>query len=123
MSSFFRINFPYGIAKNEDGEWMAFNRDYLPLGFSDLSLKGDPGFSYQEYPIYLKYRNLSSKKLMKLAGKEAFIRRDSKGEISTVFLYDDRTNPSIPGYGQAEFWEQYCSKLKMLTTLYLPFEH
>jgi hypothetical protein len=34
LTDFFRKNLPYGIARNENGEWMAFNREYLPLGFN-----------------------------------------------------------------------------------------
>jgi len=36
LGNFFRINMPYGIIRNENGEWMAFNREYMPLGFNDI---------------------------------------------------------------------------------------
>lgn len=39
LNDFFRINLPYGIAQNNKGEWMAFNREYRPIGFNELSLK------------------------------------------------------------------------------------
>ena len=28
LTDFFRINLPYGIRKNDKGEWVAFNREY-----------------------------------------------------------------------------------------------
>jgi len=59
LSDFFRINLPYGIAKNENGEWMAFNREYLPLGYNDTNLKGLPGESYTELPVYTRYDNFT----------------------------------------------------------------
>ncbi len=33
LSDFFRINLPYGMMRNESGEWFVFNREYAPLGF------------------------------------------------------------------------------------------
>ena len=32
LSNFFKINLPYGIKRNENGQWTAFNREYKPLG-------------------------------------------------------------------------------------------
>lgn len=34
LTDFTRINLPYGIERNEKGEWTAFNREYLQsLGY------------------------------------------------------------------------------------------
>ena len=46
LSDFFRINFPYGLMRNENGEWTAFNRDYLPLGHNS---KPDTFLPDEEY--------------------------------------------------------------------------
>jgi hypothetical protein len=35
LTDFFRINLPYGMQKNEKGEWMFFNREYVPLGWNE----------------------------------------------------------------------------------------
>lgn len=29
LNNFFRINLPYGIAKNDNDEWMTFNCEYM----------------------------------------------------------------------------------------------
>ena len=39
INDFLRINLPYGIKKNENNEWAAFNREYLPLDFNDIRFK------------------------------------------------------------------------------------
>ena len=120
MSSFFRINFPYGIAKNEKGEWMAFNREYLPLGFTNEKIKGLPGSDYHEYPIYSSYKNLNAKFLNRLIDNEKLVSRNQKGEIVTVFLYSDHTNPSAEGGKRADLWDLYFEKIKILSKLYIP---
>ena len=56
---FFRLNLPYGIAKNDKGEWRAFNREYMPWGFNDMNYKSLSGCDYTEYPVYIKFNGLS----------------------------------------------------------------
>jgi len=34
LTDFFRINLPCGIKKSSSGEWFAFNRKYVPLGWN-----------------------------------------------------------------------------------------
>lgn len=31
LDDFFRINMPYGMQRNGDGEWFVFNREYKPF--------------------------------------------------------------------------------------------
>lgn len=52
---------PYGIAKNDNGEWMAFNREYRPIGFNELLQKGLPGMDYQNLNVYTKYKPLNKR--------------------------------------------------------------
>lgn len=112
LSDFFRINLPYGLAKNDKGEWFAFNREYLPIGFNDLNLKKSDFF---DYPIYTKYKNISEKVLSNVAISEKSIRRNEKGEIDKIWLYDDSTNPL--SIDKKEAWENYFNKLKKLSKL------
>jgi len=112
LNNFFRINLPYGIAKSEDGKWMAFNREYMPLGFNDQKYKEHPGHSYKDIPIYTKYKRLTDNFLTKLVGDEKFIARNSDGEITKVFFYDDATNPV--NNTKSELWESYFNKIQKL---------
>ena len=34
LFDFFRVNLPYGLKKNSKKEWIAFNREYMPLGWN-----------------------------------------------------------------------------------------
>jgi hypothetical protein len=114
LSTFFAINLPYGIKRNENNEWFAFNREYVPLGWnehSSTSIHIDNSFG--ENPIYTKYKGLTETKLLKIAGSENFVKRDSVGKINMVFLYDDATNPNYPNGN----WENYFKKIKELSTL------
>ena len=117
LSDFFRINLPYGIAKNEDGQWMAFNREYMPLGYNNEKHKGSPGQSYLGLPIYTKYKRVSEKLLLEIAHDESGIQRDEEGNIATVFLYNDGNNPMNQSREKEELWNDYFTKLKKLAKL------
>jgi hypothetical protein len=99
LDHFFLINLPYGIRRDADGQWMAFNREYLPLGFASedfsQSMGGLPSAwtPYSDYPVYSKYKNLSKKILMQIALNEDKVNRDENGEIYEVFFYDTASNP------------------------------
>lgn len=113
LLDFFRINLPYGIAKNTKDEWVAFNREYLPLGWnnreSDDNLFEDG--KYSNLPIHTKYNGITEKSLQKIAGNEDFIHRDENGKIIKVFLYNDDTNPQ----SNPKYWDEYFQKLKLLS--------
>jgi hypothetical protein len=115
LNNFFTINLPYGIARTESGEWMAFNREYLPLGFCDESLKALPGYSYTLLPVYCKYKNISEAELAKLAGSDSQILRNEHGEIVRVILYDSATNPANQPEDNPTLWKKYFDKLKVLS--------
>jgi hypothetical protein len=110
LGDFFRINFPYGIRRNELGEWHAFNREYMPLGFNDQEFKDK--YQQMNLPIYSKYKGMTEKKLLAIAWNDPDgIKRDEKGEINMVFLYNDGTNPKK----DAKHWEEYFKKIKLLS--------
>lgn len=118
LNNFFRINLPYGIACNNNDEWMAFNREYLPLGYNDEAFCGDPGQTFSELPIYTKYEKLSLKFLMELAESEDRIGRDESGKIVKVFLYNDGTNPTNSyNDNTSKLWDRYFEKLRLLAKL------
>lgn len=93
LNNFFRINMPYGITRNEKGEWSAFNREYMPLGYNDSRLKGNIIKEFGELPIWTKYKALHEKTLLSLAIHPEAIKRDEDGKINQVWFYNDGTNP------------------------------
>ncbi|WP_157807096.1 hypothetical protein [Algoriphagus formosus] len=117
LSNFFRINMPYGIAQNEKGEWMAFNREYMPLGYNSTKYKQTPGINYLEQPIYTSYKRITEKFLAELVDEPGQIQRYSDGRIRFVFLYNDGTNPTNQSKDNPMMWERYFDKLKKLSKL------
>ncbi len=114
LNDFFRINLPYGIARKEDGTWMAFNREYMPLGYNNEMYKNIPNVLYTDLPIYTKY------KIRK--GQLDFLENEStqyneKGEAVKYFLYDDGTNPMNQSTEKKALWDDYFEKLKKLSKL------
>lgn len=84
INDFFRINLPYGIKKNENNEWTAFNREYLPLGFNDIHYKQKLDF---EVPIYTKYYGLTERFLLEIANNsEGSVIRDEfiRSKIASI---------------------------------------
>lgn len=115
LNNFFRINLPYGIGKNDKGDWMAFNREYMPLGFNDLNYKHSPIHSYKDFPVHTKYKLLTDKMLSNLSDEEHLITRNEAGEIVIVFFYNDSTNPV--NNSSEELWQKYFKKIKKLAKL------
>lgn len=118
LSDFFRINLPYGMAKDESGKWMLFNRERKPIGFNtDEPIKG-----LHRLPINNGYWGLSDRFIMELTGyDEASITRDEKGNIQQFKLYNDATNPINQPSRDNKFWGAYWKKLEMLAQLRLTY--
>lgn len=108
LSDFFRINLPYGVKLNIDGKLFAFNREYMPLGWSDYSRKKGVGHAspYADQPIHTRYGDIN-KKLDSLITKHCLY-TDQKEDGIVVFFYNDKTNPqSTPFY-----WPRYFEIIK-----------
>jgi hypothetical protein len=111
LSDFFRINLPYGIRKNSEGEWFAFNREYLPLGWNDYNhskSKSSNNGTFSDYPIYTKYKGLTEKAILKIISDTNRIQRNKDGDIEFVFFYKDATNPQ----SNPKHWEDYFNIIK-----------
>lgn len=119
LNNFFRINLPYGFAKNANGEWMAFNREYRPIGYNESSKQDLTGKGYLDLPVYTKYQGLTEEFLIEIADGDdsGAIQRNEKGEIEKVFLYNDRTNPVNQSTNKPELWKNYFTKLQRLSKL------
>jgi hypothetical protein len=116
LTDFFNINLPYGLRRNSKNQWIAFNREYLPLSWSnddDVTQTVGHNDVYPDMPLYTGYPKLSEALLKKIAWGEEGIRRDDKGKIYMVFLYCDGINPKF----SSKHWKIYFDKIKMLCDL------
>jgi len=48
LGDFFRINMPYGMRRNDKGEWFVFNREYKPLGWNTKEFINEE--DYPDFP-------------------------------------------------------------------------
>lgn len=113
LTDFFGINMPYGMKRNSKGEWMFFNREYVPLGWNTTgNHQSIYGNFYSELPIYTKYKVVTEGKLEELAWGKEGVQREN-GEIVRVFFYNDRTNPM----NDSDYWNSYFEKIKLLSGL------
>lgn len=113
LTNFFRINLPYGIARNSKGEWIAFNREYMPLGWNSINSKEADNFEnnvYGHLPVYTKYKNVTLNKLNELILNKDWVKYDDEKNISVIWFYDDRTNPTI-----SKYWEDYFRLIQKLS--------
>lgn len=119
LNNFFAINLPYGIERNEQGEWVAFNREYSPLGYSEKSsLTIEDEIKKTNAPLYCKYNRITEQTLLKLAIKgEESVRRDEEGNIKRIWLYDDSTNPNHSANKLINHYAEYWKKLEILAKL------
>ncbi len=124
LTDFLRINMPYGLIRNESNEWMAFNREYMPLGFNNerselkeslgLDSNGNPFKAYTQFPLFTKYRNITNDILEKVATS---VNYNNNGEIVRIFLYNDATNPTSKSKNKKELFASYFEKLEVLSSL------
>lgn len=113
LTDFFRINLPYGMNKNSKGEWMLFNREYMPLGWKESVSDENVihNSSDSKLPLYTKYKGLTDNILLKKFGHGEHIIFNKKGELVRVFFYNDRSNPTNINSS----WEPYFDIIKWLS--------
>lgn len=109
MTDFFRINMPYGMVKNSKGEWCFFNREYTYLGSIECGkIQDDSSF-------FCRYTDITDEFLESLA-EEGSIERNTKGEISRIWFYNDATTPARSEISD-NLWSIYMNKRKKLCKL------
>lgn len=115
LTDFFRINMPYGIVKNDKGEWLAFNREYVPIGWNNEQNRQDlsSSESFSDIPIKTRYKNATEELLLRLADRTSAAEYDEDGRIKKLFLYNDTTNPT----NNEKYWNTYLEKIKILSQL------
>lgn len=107
LTDFLRINLPYGLLKNKNKEWVAFNRDHRPLGWNDsMQEENDILNLYDKDRYPTKYLGLTEDKIISLNPTQ--IERDEDNQIFLFFLYNTDGFPD---------WEDYSKKLKVLAEL------
>jgi len=116
LSDFFRINLPYGLQRNEDGSCYHFNREYVPIGFSEriFAFKLNKNDKFPELPIDVQYTGFDThllNDLLKFKGTAVHLNPD--GSIDKIFLYNDATNPK----SNPNLWSSYWNKLELLCNL------
>jgi hypothetical protein len=110
---FFRINLPYGFLQNENGEWMAFNREYKPIGFNS-----DESFNYENFPIFTSFPRLTDVLIREITDNdESSVKKNEKGNIVEFWLYSDSSNPANQREKENSFWKIYWDKLERLAKL------
>lgn len=110
-TDFLRMNLPYGMQKNENGQWMFFNRQYKPLGCATTDFIVDKDL----VDFYSYYPKMDDAFLESL-GEFGAIDRNAEGQIKRVWFYKDATVPSVGKLDEVK-WNNYISKLKMLASL------
>lgn len=108
---FFRTNLPYGMQKNEKGQWMFFNRQYKPLGCATTDFIEDKDL----VDFYSNYPKMNDEFLISLA-EFASVEKNEKGEISRIWFYRNATIPAKEKLDKSK-WNNYISKLKLLASL------
>jgi len=116
LSNFFTIIFPYGIKKNEKGEWFAFNKRFKPVGWNDNEGRN---IDFSQQPVFTIYIGLSDDSLRKIIKDKSNIGFDSKGKIKTVFFYNDETIPTK----SPDYWDQYMEIIKGLVEYQNPYSN
>ncbi len=116
LSDFFRINLPYGMVRDKNNSWMAFNREYKPIGYNtDEPVDSS---SPECVHLYTFFPGLHNQSIMDLVGyDESHVKRDEHGNICQFWLYSDTTNPMNQPDKENEYWQDYWKKLESLAKL------
>jgi len=115
LSNFFEINLPYGLKRDSDNNWFAFNREYMPIGWNETLNQGNvhEDGCYPEFSIHTKYYSLTDKKILSIIKDEKRIHRNEDGTIKFVHLYTEQTNP----ISSKLYWNQYFEIIIALSKL------
>lgn len=118
LSDFFRINLPYGLMRNKGGHWMAFNREYKPIGFNIQSKINSTPDNEATPAMYSFYPLLSDTFILELIDyDENSVKRDNLGNIERFWLYNDQTNPMNQREKDNGYWKVYWNRLESLAKL------
>lgn len=117
LTNFFRINMPYGMRQLAAGKWHCFNREYAPIGWNDNTRDSDLKELISSLPIETAYKGLTEDHILQIVKDAKAIHKDSEGNITEVFFYDDSINPQV----NQENWDRYTKILSELTKFEVDF--
>ena len=113
LNSFLSINLPYGLIRNDKGEWATFNREYMQLGMGKTdSFKSYNSAHFKEQHLYVKYTDLTED-LLAYLGSSYDVKKDEKGNICELRLFHPENHP----LSDPKIWNDYFDKLKFLARL------
>jgi len=98
---FLRVVLPYCIERQQNGRYVALNRDYKPVGFRTSEY-----IDYAAYPVAFELKGLTRAK----AGQIDCRGRENPDQI---WLYDDGCIPTC----SARAMRDYLDRLAILATL------
>ena len=94
---------PYCLQRQPDGRYVALNREYKPLGWTEKDW-----VDYADYPIAMKLKGMTAK-------KAASIDWASRENIERIYLYNDGCIPT----DSAAHMKAYCERLAKLAKMQL----
>lgn len=94
---------PYCLKRQEDGRYIALNREYKPLGFT----KRDH-VDYGDYPIAMKLKGMTAK-------KAAALDVDGRANLDWIYFYNDGCIPT----DSAAHMHAYLGRLAALAKMKL----
>jgi len=97
---FCRLNLPYVLQEQEDGSYIALNRNYKPIGF-----RSEKWVDYGAYPIAFRFKDLSPDMIEKLS-----VNRPFNGDI---YLYDDNCVPTDGKRHMTAYMEKLAILMKL----------
>jgi len=99
-----RTQLPYVLRRTSDGQWIALNREYTPLG----TIGGDPCASYNNHPSRMR---LDVETIAYLRGVTAhLVDMGDPRDPDRVYLYTGMCPPT----GDRKFWTLYAKVLRCL---------
>jgi hypothetical protein len=99
FGDFRSVFYPYCLQKQKDGRYAVLNRKYKPIGFTTSEW-----VNYEDYPVLVTLKGL---------GQPTAALLSDNGDVETIYLYDDATNPVL----SKENMQAYFDKLEILARL------
>jgi hypothetical protein len=108
LIDFKTTNMPYGMCRNEKGQWAIFNREYKPLGFyTDKGSVQDGHFDH--LPIWLNYENFYLSNLKKIFPENGF--KECRNGRLLVFFYGTPPEKGLYDKNQLKVYFKRLNKL------------
>ena len=114
INDFFRINMPYGIRKDNNGRWVAFNREYLPIGWNKAKseIRIDSADTLEHIPVFTRYKELTHSEVAKVI-KDIDLLHIVDNELKTIYFYGDNNYPP----SSDENWLKYSTIIRYFSKL------